>query len=113
MASNGVEFNGDQQRRLRRIARSRSLSAGYVFRVKLILILAESTSFSIVKRRLQSTAPIISPFITRSMSTFTSDLARRLRRYINAYSANALPVRWKYLNPSRRTGSNELVATGY
>jgi hypothetical protein len=88
-----------QQVELRRIARSRSLPAGYVFRARLVLILAESTSFSIIRQRLRSTAPIISPVITRSMFTSTSDLARRLRRYINAYSANALSVRWKYLNP--------------
>jgi hypothetical protein len=24
------------------------------------------------------------------------DLARKLRRYINAYSANAQPINWKY-----------------
>jgi hypothetical protein len=36
-----------------------------------------------------------------------------LRRYINAYSANARPIQWKYSDPSRRVRSNELTATGH
>jgi transposase len=46
---------------------------------------------------------------------FTSvpDLARKLRRYINAYSANAQPIQWKYSDPSRRIRSNELSATSH
>src|SRR5665811_2566252 len=42
-----------------RIAQSRSLPAGYVFRAKLILMLAEGASFSAIKRQLQTTAPTI------------------------------------------------------
>ena len=39
-----------------------------------------------------------------SLGVFTSvsDLARKLRRYINAYSANAKPIRWKYVNTNHR-----------
>jgi len=51
--------------------------------------------------------------IARGVFTSISDLARKLRRYINAYSANALPIRWKYSDPSRRIRSNELTATGH
>ncbi len=40
--------------------------------------------------------------IARGIFTSTADLARKLRRYINAYSKNAQPIRWKYSNPSRR-----------
>jgi len=40
--------------------------------------------------------------IARGVFTSTKDLARKLRRYINAYSKNAKPIRWKYSNPSRR-----------
>jgi len=40
-------------------------------------------------------------------------LARKLRRYINAYSANARPIQWKYSDTSRRVRSNELTATGH
>src|SRR5271155_4640911 len=41
------------------IAQSRSLPAGYVFRAKLILMLAEGVSFNAIKRQLQTTAPTI------------------------------------------------------
>ena len=41
------------------IAQTRSLPAGYVFRAKLILLLAEGTSFNAIKRQLQTTAPTI------------------------------------------------------
>jgi len=34
--------------------------------------------------------------IARGIFTSVSDLARKLRRYINAYSANARPFQWKY-----------------
>lgn len=40
--------------------------------------------------------------IARGIFTSTEDLARKLRRYINAYSKDAKPFRWKYSNPARR-----------
>jgi hypothetical protein len=40
-------------------------------------------------------------------------LARKLRRYINAYSAHARPIQWKYSDPTRRVRGNELTATGH
>src|ERR1035438_7142312 len=51
--------------------------------------------------------------IARGIFTSVSDLARKLRRYINAYSANARPIQWKYSDPTRRIRSNELTATGH
>src|SRR5258705_11831311 len=51
--------------------------------------------------------------IARGIFTSVSDLARKLRRYINAYSANARPIRWKYSDPTRRVPSNALIATGH
>ena len=51
--------------------------------------------------------------IARGVFTSVSDLARKLRRYINAYSANAQPFRWKYSDPARRIRTNELSATGH
>jgi len=51
--------------------------------------------------------------IARGIFTSVSDLARKLRRYINAYSANAKPIQWKYSDPSHRITSNELSATGH
>src|ERR1039458_9770363 len=41
------------------IAQSRALPAGYVFRAKLILMLAEGASFNAIKRQLQTTSPTI------------------------------------------------------
>ena len=51
--------------------------------------------------------------IARGIFTSVSDLARKLRRYINAYSANARPIQWKYSDTSRRIRTNEFTATGH
>ena len=51
--------------------------------------------------------------IARGVFSSVPDLARKLRRYINAYSANAQPIQWKYSDPSRRIRSNEFSATGH
>ena len=49
--------------------------------------------------------------IARGIFTSVKDLARKLRRYINAYSANARPIKWKYSDPARRIRSNVVSAT--
>jgi transposase len=51
--------------------------------------------------------------IARGIFTSVSDLARKLRRYINAYSANARPFQWKYSDPTRRIRANDFTATGH
>ena len=51
--------------------------------------------------------------IARGIFTSVPDLARKLRRYINAYSANARPIQWKYSDPARRIRTNDLPATGH
>src|SRR6202167_5901168 len=51
--------------------------------------------------------------IARGVFTSVPDLARKLRRYINASPANAQPIHWKYSDPSRRIRSNEFSATGH
>lgn len=51
--------------------------------------------------------------IARGVFTSVKDLARKLRRYINAYSANAKPIQWKYSTPARRIRTNDLSATGH
>jgi transposase len=51
--------------------------------------------------------------IARGIFTSVSDLARKLRRYINAYSSQARPFQWKYSDPIRRIRSNEFTATGH
>lgn len=48
-----------QHMELSRIAQSRSLPAGYVFRAKLVLMLAEDVSYNSIKLRLGTTAPTI------------------------------------------------------
>ena len=40
--------------------------------------------------------------IARGIFTSVPDLARKLRRYINAYSKNAQPIQWRYSNPRSR-----------
>src|SRR5215468_6865940 len=49
--------------------------------------------------------------IARGIFTSVPDLARKLRRYINAYSANARPIQWKYSDSSHRLHTNEFNAT--
>jgi transposase len=51
--------------------------------------------------------------IARGIFTSVSDLARKLRRYINAYSANTRPIQWKYSDPTRRVRGNELSAIAH
>jgi len=54
-----ISLSSNQRSELSSIAQSRSLPAGYVFRAKLILMLAEGASFNTIKRRLQTSAPTI------------------------------------------------------
>jgi transposase len=51
--------------------------------------------------------------IARGVFTSVSDLARKLRRYINAYSTYAQPIRWKYSDPRHRIRNNVFSATGH
>jgi transposase len=50
--------------------------------------------------------------IARGVFSSVPDLARKLRRYIRAYSAHAKPFKWKYSDPSHHIG-NALSATGH
>ena len=54
-----VSLTSNQRSELGSIAQSRTLPAGYVFRAKLILMLAEGASFNTIKRMLQTSAPTI------------------------------------------------------
>jgi transposase len=49
--------------------------------------------------------------IARGVFTSVADLARKIKRYLNAYSANAKPIQWKYSDPKHRIPSNEFTAT--
>ena len=48
--------------------------------------------------------------IARGVFPSTTDLARKLRRYINAYSKDAKPFRWKYSRPSRRIRHGKTIS---
>src|ERR1700686_1981443 len=58
-AGSEILLTKQQHSDLSSIAQSRALPAGYVFRAKLILMLAEGSSFNAIKRQLQTTAPTI------------------------------------------------------
>jgi transposase len=55
-----LRLSEQQRADLNEIAQSRSLPAGFVFRAKLILMLADGVPFAAIKERLQTTAPTIS-----------------------------------------------------
>jgi transposase len=40
--------------------------------------------------------------LARGIFTSVTDLARKLRRYIEQYNRRAKPVRWSYSDPTRR-----------
>src|SRR6201982_2910222 len=68
MSIDSVVLSEERQRELHRIAQSRFLPAGYVFRARLILMLAEGASFSTIKQRLGTTAPTISRWKQRFLA---------------------------------------------
>jgi hypothetical protein len=48
--------------------------------------------------------------IARGIFTSVKDLARKARRYINAYSANTKSIQWRYSDSTRRIRSNVVSA---
>src|ERR1700747_3002567 len=68
MSVDSVVLNEEQQLELSRISQSRSLPAGYVFRARLILMLAEGASYNSLKLRLGTTAPPISRWKQRFLA---------------------------------------------
>jgi hypothetical protein len=69
VTTDSVLLRKDQRLELSCIAQSRSLPAGYVFRARLILMLAEGASFSTIKERLGTTAPTISRWKQRFVAS--------------------------------------------
>jgi hypothetical protein len=61
MSIDCVVLGEDQQLELSRIAQSRSLPAGYVFRSRLILMLAEGASFSTIKAEVSAVSVVLHP----------------------------------------------------
>ena len=56
----------------------------------------------IIRDRTDDALKLQRDVIARGVFTSTADLARKLRRYINAYSKDAKPFKWIYSDPSRR-----------
>jgi len=92
-----LQLSEQQRIDLNEIAQSRSLPAGFVFRAKLILMLAEGTAFEVIKERLQTAAPTISRWKQR----FLED---GLDTYYSGQPAAALTValRAKILAATRK-----------
>jgi putative transposase len=59
MPTTEVLLSEEQRKELSSIAKSRSLPAGYVFRARLILMLAEGATFSMIQKQLRTAAPTI------------------------------------------------------
>jgi len=72
--STRIALTHSQRAELTEISQSRSLPAGYVFRAKLILMLAKGLSFNAIKQRLQTTAPTIIRWKERFLARGTDGL---------------------------------------
>src|ERR1700758_4142630 len=72
-----VSLTSNQRLELSSIAHSRSLPAGYVFRARLILMLAEGAPYSTIKRQLGTTAPTISRWKVRFLHSGMDGLDTR------------------------------------
>ena len=51
--------------------------------------------------------------IRRGVFTSVADLARKLRKYIEAYATSAKPFRGTYTDPQKRIRINEITGTAY
>jgi transposase len=69
VVNDSVILSDSQRFELNRITQSRSLPAGYVFRARLILMLAEGLSYSTIKQRMGTTAPTISRWKQRFLAS--------------------------------------------
>src|ERR1019366_167537 len=95
-----------------RIAQSRSLPAGYVFRAKLILMLAEGASFNAIKRQLQTTAHSLEATLPAIRTGWTGHLSSRPKAQgADPGSARPDPVRHTQ-KAERRIHALELPQAG-
>lgn len=58
-------------------------------------------------------AKIQRDLLARGIFTSVADLARKIRKYIRAYTRVARPFRWSYSDPSRRIIANPMTGTAY
>src|ERR1700750_1211750 len=101
MSIDSVVLSGDRQLELQRIAQSRSLPAGYVFRARLILMLAEGASFSTIKQRLGTTAPTISRWKRRFLAAGMDGLDTNHPGQSASVLTPKLPARIMSTNPHK------------
>lgn len=59
MPTTEVLLSEEPSKKLSSIAQSRTMPAGYVFCARLILMLAEGATFSMIQKQLRTTAPTI------------------------------------------------------
>jgi hypothetical protein len=89
MSIDCVVLGEDQQLELSRIAQSRSLPAGYVFRSRLILMLAEGASFSTIKAEVSAVSVVLHPG-TNCISPDTSRMVLDAPSNQGAHQGNVL-----------------------
>ena len=77
-----IHLTAAQRTDLEEVTRSPAFPAEFVQRAKVVLLLGTCWRAAIF--------------------TSTTDLARKLRRYIAAYAKQAKPFRWKYSDSTRR-----------
>src|ERR1700738_4265779 len=99
-----MSLTSNQRSELGSIAQSRSLPAGYVFRARLILMLAQGASFNTIKRRLQTSAPTIIRWKQRFLETGLDGLDT----YHPGQKATVLPpaLRARILSATRKKPSD-------
>ena len=56
----------------------------------------------VTKRYRGKLETVIEDLLSRGIFTSVTDLARKLRRFITKYNERAKPLRWAYVDPSRR-----------
>lgn len=79
MPTTEVLQSEEQSKELNSIAQSRSLPAGYVFRARLILMLVEGATFSMIQKQLRTTAPTIIRWKARFLQLGRMDWIRITR----------------------------------
>jgi len=109
MSANDVVLNEEQRIELSSIAQARSLPAGYVFRARLILMLAEGAPYRTIKRQLRTTAPTISRWKVRLLASGIDGLdtrhsGRSATVVTPTLRARILSARGESLRMARRTG---------
>ncbi len=94
-ASVGAE---DERAELERRAKSRAGRADDARVARVLLLLADGTTYEQIQARVDCSAPFISKWKKR----FLKDLSRRIMTHIRKHNEDPQPIKWKYDDPSRR-----------